>query len=231
MADEQQKQRRGDACQAVVFDMDGLMIDSEPLWHVAEQECFAAVGVELSHADMLETTGLRIDEVVEHNFSKYPWDETNAEGQDGGDRSRAGVTQAIVDRMCVLLEERGATIKKPGLDAAIVFFQSKQVPLAVASSSPMVLIRAGLRGLGLLDNGTFKVIVSAEVEKYGKPNPGVYLSAASALGVDPKRCLALEDSLNGTLAARSASMKCTRRVLPCLVSLCERERPCGALSA
>ena len=189
-------------CQAVVFDMDGLMIDSEPLWHVAERECFAAVGVELSHADLLETTGLRVDEVVEHNFAKYPWD-TAADTH-----ALADVTRAIVDRMCVLLEEGGAAIKKPGLDAAIAFFQSKQVPLAVASSSPMVLIRAGLKGLGLLDDGTLAVVVSAEVEKYGKPNPGVYLSAAAALGVDPKRCLALEDSVNGTLAARSASMKC-----------------------
>ena len=194
-------------CQAVVFDMDGLMIDSEPLWHVAERECFAGVGVELTHEDMLETTGLRIDEVVGHNFSKFGgWDEEAAE--DGRDRSRAGVTQAIVDRMCVLLKERGESIKKPGLDAAISFFKSKGIPLAVASSSPMVLIRAGLTGLGLLDNDTFQVVVSAETEKLGKPYPGVYLSAASALGVDPKRCLALEDSVNGTLAARSASMKC-----------------------
>ena len=53
------------ACQAVVFDMDGLMIDSEPLWHLAEQECFSKIGVELSHADMLETTGLRIDETAD----------------------------------------------------------------------------------------------------------------------------------------------------------------------
>ena len=188
--------------------MDGLMIDSEPLWRVAELECFARVGIQLTEDDMLETTGMRIDEVVEHNFAKFGgWNEAGSDS-DELDRSRAGVTQAIVDRMCGLLEQRGEAIKKPGLDDAIEFFKTKGVPLAVASSSPMVLIRAGLAGLGLLDDGTFQVVVSAEVEKLGKPYPGVYLSAASALGVDPKRCLALEDSVNGTLAARAASMRC-----------------------
>ena len=191
-------------CAAVIFDMDGLMIDSEPLWHIAELECFGKVGVRLSEADMLETTGLRIDEVVEHNFQKFGgWAENEGEGS-----TRAGVTKAIVDRMCELLRERGSTIKKPGLDSAIAFFKSKNVPLALASSSPMVLIRAGLDGLGLSGSATFEAVVSAESEKLGKPYPGVYLSAAAALGVDPKRCLALEDSVNGTLAARSASMKC-----------------------
>eukprot|EP01052_Picozoa_sp_SAG31_P071388 SAG31_NODE_30307_length_383_cov_0.577465_1_plen_84_part_00 len=64
------------ACGAIIFDMDGLMIDSEPLWHVAETAVFATVGVTLSEENCLETTGLRIDEVVAHHFSRRGgWDE------------------------------------------------------------------------------------------------------------------------------------------------------------
>ena len=78
--------------------------------------------------------------------------------------------------------------------------------LAVASSSPMVLIDAALQGLGLAR--TFEVVVSAENEVLGKPRPGVYLRAAKELTVDADACLAIEDSLNGTLAAKAARMSC-----------------------
>eukprot|EP01046_Picozoa_sp_COSAG06_P050286 COSAG06_NODE_7931_length_2330_cov_2.569251_2_plen_216_part_00 len=84
--------------------------------------------------------------------------------------------------------------------------QSKGLPLAVASSSHMVLLNAALEGLGLV--GRFSHVISAEFEPYGKPHPGVYISAATALGVAPDRCLALEDSVNGTLAAKAAKMIC-----------------------
>jgi sugar-phosphatase len=193
-------------CQAVVFDMDGLMIDSEPLWHIAERECFLrAAGIQLSDQDLLDTTGLRVDEVVEFNFKKFK--------KPLGGALKERTVEQIVSRMEQLLVERGSSIKKPGLDAVLAFFKTKHVPLAVASSSPMRLIRAGLTGLGLMDkqsniSSTFSVIVSAEVERLGKPHPGVYLSAAAKLGVPPAACLALEDSLNGVLAAKSARMRC-----------------------
>jgi beta-phosphoglucomutase-like phosphatase (HAD superfamily) len=179
--------------------MDGLMIDSEPLWHIAETECFNKVSVSLTHEDMLETTGLRIDEVVEVNYKKYQWDESTLS-------TRKEVTKDIVDTMERLLTEKAATIKKPGLDHALSFFQTKNIPIGLASSSPMRLINAALKGLGL--DSFFQVVVSAEAEKLGKPYPGVYLTAASELGVEANLCLALEDSLNGTLAAKSARMKC-----------------------
>lgn len=70
----------------------------------------------------------------------------------------------------------------------------------------MVLLNAALEGLGLV--GRFSHVISAEFEPYGKPHPGVYLSAAAALGIAPERCLALEDSVNGTLAAKAAKMVC-----------------------
>jgi HAD superfamily hydrolase (TIGR01509 family) len=195
-------------CGAIVFDMDGLMIDSEPLWHIAIAECFEKVSVALTHNDLLETTGLRIDEVVEHNYQKHNWDESTL-------RTRSQVTTDIVDTMERLLTEKAATIRKPGLDQALAFFKTKHLPMGLASSSPMRLINAALKGLELQD--FFQVVVSAEGEKLGKPYPGVYLTAAAQLGVSADKCLALEDSLNGTLAAKAARMKC--------ISIPEAETP------
>ena len=66
----------GRPVEAVIFDMDGLMIDSEPLWHVAEQQTFAAAGITLSEDDCNDTTGLRIDEVVAYHAERKPWGDT-----------------------------------------------------------------------------------------------------------------------------------------------------------
>ena len=182
-------------CRAVIFDMDGLMIDSEPLWHVAEQAVFGAAGVELSTEDCNDTTGLRIDEVVAFHAARKPWGDTP---------TQAEVARGIVDKMVELVKTEGKPMA--GLEDALSFFEGKGLPLAVASSSHMVLLEAALEGLGLV--GRFKHVISAEHEPYGKPHPGVYITAAKALGVPPENCLALEDSLNGTLAAKAAKMVC-----------------------
>ena len=183
--------------EAVIFDMDGLMIDSEPLWHLAEQKAFAAAGITLSEEDCLETTGLRIEEVVAHHARNRPWGDTPPQAE---------VVTQIVSTMIELVKSQPKPMK--GLEAALQFVESLQlgVPLAVASSSHMALIEASLEGLGVRDR--FAHLFSAENEEYGKPHPGVYISAAKALGVDPTRCLALEDSLNGVLAAKAARMAC-----------------------
>lgn len=90
------------------------------------------------------------------------------------------VARAIVDAMEHLLCTKASVIKKRGSDTAVAFFQSKNIPLAVASSSPMQLITAALTGLGMTE--VFTVVASAESEKLGKPYPGVYLTAAASLG-------------------------------------------------
>mmetsp|Transcript_16836 Transcript_16836/g.32858 ORF Transcript_16836/g.32858 Transcript_16836/m.32858 type:complete len:213 (-) Transcript_16836:68-706(-) len=176
--------------------MDGLMIDSEPMWHIAEKRAFGPLGVTLSDDDCLETTGLRIDQVVEHNFSKFGWDSSVY--------PLAKVTNDIIQHMAEMLA-KGA-VAKPGLKEAIAFVQRKKLKMAVATSSATILIDAALGYLELKHH--FSVFCSAEKEEYGKPHPAVYISAAKALGVDPTRCLAFEDSLNGVLAAKAARMKC-----------------------
>jgi len=178
----------------VLFDMDGLMIDSEPLWQRAEIEVFATVGIRLTRELCLETRGRRIDEVVEHWRSRHPWATPPA----------ATIRDQIVGRVIEGVRREGAP--KPGLDHAIEFFASLGLPLGVASSSDYALIDAVLERLGV--SRRFAIVHSGEEEALGKPHPDVYRNAARKLGVPPEHCLALEDSPSGIAAARAAGMRC-----------------------
>ena len=169
---------------AVLFDMDGLLIDSEPLWVRAEIEVFGAAGLVLTPDDCAQTKGLRTDDVVAHwGFG-------------------AAVEAALIDRVAALMAAEGVAL--PGVAQALA--QAKGFPLALASSSPMRVITAALARLGLTD--AFDVVQSAEKEPLGKPHPGVFLVTAARLGVSPLRCVVLEDSLNGVIAAKAARMTC-----------------------
>jgi sugar-phosphatase len=179
---------------AVIFDMDGLLIDSEPLWRLAEVEVFRAIGVPLTDELALTTMGLRTDEVVEHWHARYPWQEP----------SLKEVEARIDARVIELVRERGAPL--PGARELVALLTERGLPLAIASSSSSELIGAVVRQFDLA--GAFRVLQSAEHEPYGKPHPGVYIAAARALGVSPVDCLAIEDSANGLLAAKAARMRC-----------------------
>lgn len=179
---------------AVIFDMDGLLIDSEPLWQEAEILIFRQVNIALTTELCLQTKGLRIDEVVDYWYQRYPW--TNL--------SLLEVENLIVAKVIELIHLKGKPL--PGVKEAIAFVQQKQVEIALASSSATIIIQAALQRLNLTD--TFTQIYSAESELLGKPHPGVYLTTASKLNVLPQECLALEDSLNGVLAALAAQMRC-----------------------
>jgi sugar-phosphatase len=178
---------------AVIFDMDGLLIDSEPFWRQAEMEVFARVGVTLTDAMCMQTTGLRIDAVVEHWYQRMPWQGT----------SREDVTASISGRVAELIASDAKAL--PGVDLALNFFKVRGFPVALCSSSPTLVIDAALRKLGLV--GRLRAVVSAESEAYGKPHPAVYMTTAAKLGVKPEDCLAIEDSLNGCIAAKAARMK------------------------
>lgn len=180
--------------QAVIFDMDGVLLDSEPFWQEALISTFAEIGFRLTHEMCLTTMGVRIDEVVaywlrQHGESDYP-------AQVLEDRVIAGVVERI--------QTKG--IAKEGVAHTLDFFQSRGLPIALASSSASRIIRAVLERFQLADR--FVCVYSAEEEEYGKPHPGVYLTTARKLSVRPSECLAIEDSLNGVLAAKAARMKC-----------------------
>lgn len=181
---------------AVIFDMDGLLIDSEPFWQAAEKEIFKQVGIDLTPEMCSQTVGLRIDEVVEHWYHRFPWDINSVRLEK--------IRDEVIDGVIELIRSAGQPM--PGVANVFEMLQSKEVKLALASSSSMRIIEAVLAKLAL--RPAFKVVHSAEFEGYGKPHPAVFLSTAKQLGVSPLDCLVLEDSLFGVLAAKAARMRC-----------------------
>jgi sugar-phosphatase len=179
---------------ASIFDMDGLLIDSEILWHEAEIEILGDLGVPLAADGCRNTKGMFVGEVTEFWHKQYPW----------ASPSPAEVAVTIVDRVVALVLAKG--VLKPGAEHAIAMCVKRELPLAVASSSQYRLIVAALDHFGLRRH--FALIHSAEDEEYGKPHPAVFLTAASKLGADPRRCLVWEDAPAGVLAAKAASMAC-----------------------
>jgi len=179
---------------AAIFDMDGLLIDSEPLWDQAELEVMASLGVDISRRDELpDTLGLRIDMVVDLWFAQQPWN-----GPDN-----AEVTQRIISRTVTLVEEKQPLL--PGVLAAVQLCKAQGLKVGLASASPLHMLE---RVLGMFDlRDYFDALASAEHLAYSKPHPQVYLDAAAKLGVDPLTCVTLEDSVNGMIAAKAARMR------------------------
>ena len=170
--------------------MDGLLIDSEPLWQEAEISVFRSVGVPLTRELCRETVGVRLDQVVRHWYDRFPWH---------GESMKA-VEARVLEEVSRLVVDRGQPM--PGVRETIEMLVAANYTLAVASSSPMQLIRTALEAFGLIES--FSVLHSAEVEVEGKPHPAVYFSTMSLLGVDPNNCIAFEDSVPGVLAAKGA---------------------------
>lgn len=185
---------RPDLLSAVIFDLDGLLVDTEPLWHEAEVDVLGALGVPLERAQTRRTKGMFVTEVVRFWYERYPW---SGPGVDE-------VATAVADAVQVLATQRGRL--RPGATAVIEAAGARSLGAAVASSSPMAYIEAVLASVGL--GGAFAVVRSAEVEPFGKPHPGVFLAAAADLGVAPERCVVFEDAPAGVLAAKSARMRC-----------------------
>jgi mannitol-1-/sugar-/sorbitol-6-/2-deoxyglucose-6-phosphatase len=180
----------------VVLDMDGLLIDTEPVWRTAEKEVFAELGVELTEADLLDTTGLRIDELAAAFLSRRP------PSADPPSPSPAEVADRITDLVVDYVGRAGEPM--PGVPEAIALFERSGLRLAIASSSPERLIDAVCARLGL----DIDIRCSALDEPRGKPAPDVYLAAARRLRLTPARCLAVEDSPAGVVAAKAAGMTC-----------------------
>ena len=173
--------------------MDGLLIDSEPLWRRAEQEIFATVGIQLTDAMCEETMGFRTDEVIGHWFERSPWT----------DPSPKTLEENLIRQVRELILSEGKPL--PGVLHALDEVSSMGWQVGLASSSAPPLIEATLERLGLAPR--FEVTCSAQDEERGKPDPAVYLTAARRLGVEPSHCVALEDSLPGVRSALSAGMK------------------------
>lgn len=175
---------------AILFDMDGVLVDSEPLWKIAMEEVFTALGSKLTKTDFQKTVGMRIDQVILFWKDIEGW---NDQVQD--------IEYQIIERMVALIHEKGQAL--PGVQDTVMHF-NKIKKVGLASSSPKKLIDSVLLKTQL--NPFFHGVFSAENEPFGKPHPAVYLTAANQLGVNPNRCLVIEDSLNGVISAKAANM-------------------------
>lgn len=178
---------------AVIFDMDGVLIDSEPLWKIAMEEVFHSVGSFLTKEDFQKTVGLRIDEVVRFWHQHEGWENVSPEE----------VEQKIVLKMKTLITEHGEPLE--GVKEMLLFLKQQNKKVGLATSSYEMLIETVLSVLDIEEY--FHHTHSAEHEDFGKPHPAVYLSVAETLNVHASRCLVIEDSLNGIISAKAARMK------------------------
>jgi len=179
---------------AVIFDMDGLLIDSEPLWDQAMVDIFALVGFDFGEKEFRQVQGMRIDLIVDYWYERSPWT----------GYSTTELTDLILERVITLIKE--TAVAKEGAQKTIDFFRQRGIPLGVASSSPCSVIEANIAVIGA--EGCFDVICSAEDERYGKPHPAVYMKTADLLNVHRRSCLVFEDSVLGVLSAKAAEMTC-----------------------
>jgi HAD superfamily hydrolase (TIGR01509 family) len=178
---------------AIIFDMDGVLIDSEPAWQQAEMAILNALGLSLTLEDVESTTGFRIDQVVRYWYQRYPW----------GNYDNAKTANAIVEEVVNIIRQQGQVMD--GIIDTLSFCQQQGLKIGLATSSPSLIIDAVLDKLGI--RHYFDAITSAEFLARGKPHPEVYLNCAIALNIDAENCLAIEDSFNGLVAARAASMQ------------------------
>jgi sugar-phosphatase len=178
----------------VIFDMDGLLIDSEPLWFEAATEIMNDFGINLSQDEYNTSTGLRTKEFLHYWFNYF-----NIPLLDLAETERK-ITELVIEKV----KQKGEAMD--GAHYAIQLVQNLGLKIGLASSSPLNLIEAVIEKMNL--QNTFSVITSAEHLKYGKPHPEVYLQCAEKLHSHPLDCVCLEDSFNGMIAAKAGRMKC-----------------------
>ncbi len=178
--------------QAVIFDMDGVIIDSETLWRQAQIAALAQWGATVS-VDECEalTKGKRLDEIARtwRHYCRL-------------DLAPQSLEDAILQRITGLITAQGEPMR--GVHEALGYFRHAGYKIALATSSSHQVISAVLNKLSLWHY--FDVISSADDEAHGKPHPAVYLTTLRKLRLDASQCLVIEDSYNGFCAAQAAGI-------------------------
>ncbi len=180
--------------QLVIFDMDGLLVNSEPFWKIAEKEVFGKLGLNLTDDLLRQVMGFRLSEVVKHWYHYQPWPNPNFEQTE----------RDVLDCVKQLIHQQADAM--PGVYEVLTQCKNKNYKIALASSSAMELIDVVIDKLNI--RHYFDVVWSAQYEEYGKPNPAIFLSVAKQLNTEPKHCVVLEDAINGVIAAKAARMYC-----------------------
>ena len=168
---------------AAIFDLDGLLIDTQRIYQSALEDTGKAYDISLTRSLTDTFAGASPDHIASIMFSRFSID---------GIAFMKDVMNAVIDR------EANDLVLKPGVKEILSYFESISIPMAVASGSPCSLIE---RNLKLVDiDAYFSVIVSTQEVAHGKPSPDVFWEAAHRLQVEPKYCLVFEDAINGVKA-------------------------------
>ncbi|XWY18792.1 HAD family hydrolase [Bisgaard Taxon 45] len=178
---------------SVIFDMDGVIIDSEPQWAKAQIDALANFGIHITiHTCEQLTRGQRIDEIANIWIEHFNLPTT---------------TQILADTILTRAHQAILQEGKPmfGLYELLNYLKAKQIKMAVATSSPPIIIQAVFDKLKLWDYFAFQC--SANDEPFGKPHPAVYLKTIEKLGIPAKESLVIEDSVVGLIAAKAASLR------------------------
>jgi HAD superfamily hydrolase (TIGR01509 family) len=176
---------------AVIFDMDGVLVDGEPLHFRAVNELLANEGKAIS-----------LDEYKPYMGTKSGWSEMIEDFGLAGSRE----SYSAVYRELVLAHYRAESVALPGASELVRGLEETGMPIAVCSSSILPWVEACLSRIGLLD--AFPTIVTGSDVDKGKPAPDIYLLAAARLGIAPQTCLAFEDAPAGIASAKAAGMTC-----------------------
>jgi sugar-phosphatase len=177
---------------AVIFDMDGVIIDSEKHWKQAEYEVFTSLGVIVTDFDSEMTKSMTTSEVTKFWYAKYPWE----------NKDLKEVEQMVISRVIEFIETENCQII--GVKPFIEKLKTKKYKIGLATNSPDRIMHVVLNKLNMLH--LFDSVVSAESEKSGKPDPAIYFKSAQELNTKPEDCIAIEDSYTGMLAAKNAGM-------------------------
>ncbi len=180
---------------ALIFDMDGVIIDSEPLYHKANTNTFNKLKIKVSQDEYNSYVGT-------NGF--YMW--SNIKEKHNLKQSVEELIKIENDGFIELLLNMKDPKPITGIKSLINILKKNNIIMAIASSSIKRSIYAVLDTLNIKD--MFKKIVSGEDIKNGKPAPDIFLKVAELININPKNCLVIEDSRNGVLAAKSAGMKC-----------------------
>ncbi|MDR6370992.1 sugar-phosphatase [Chryseobacterium bernardetii] len=181
------------ALKAVIFDMDGVLIDSEKFWTQAELDVFSSYGVKVTDDLAAQTKYMTTQEVTEFWYERFPWE--NFDSSDLENKVVTRVIEMIQDQDCIM----------SGVQGFITNLKNKEYKIGLATNAPLRVAHVVLEKLQVRD--LFDTVHSSEFETQGKPHPAVYLSSAKNLGVSPEHCIAIEDSPSGLKAAKEAGMQ------------------------
>jgi HAD superfamily hydrolase (TIGR01509 family) len=178
--------------QAVVFDLDGTLVDTEVVWHVAEDQLVRARGHIYTLEARSHLIGIRINEGLEKLKAFYNFSDPVPV-----------LIEELNNNLMALIDAEGVRVN-PGIPDILDWIVQNNLPRAIATAAPKFLLESIVQRLGWDD--LFSIRCTCDDEVNSKPSPDVYLTAARRLGVDPTKCLALEDTITGARAAVAAGM-------------------------